>query len=243
MLKIDINCDMGEGFGVYDIGINTEIFNYITSANIACGFHAGDPNVMQKTVALSLENGVSIGAHPGFLDLIGFGRRELNMKPKEVYNLVVYQIGALQAFVTAEGGKLQHVKPHGALYNMAATNIDFAENIAKAVKDVDDTLILFGLANSELTKAGEIQGLQVFHEVFADRTYKKDGTLTPRTDKRAIITDHHEAINQVMKMVHQGIVYTHEGEKVSIKADTVCIHGDHPHAFLFAQKLKMALSQ
>lgn len=241
MRKIDLNCDMGESYGIYQLGNDKEILNYITSANIACGFHAGDANVMKKTVANAIEKQVKIGAHPGLQDLVGFGRRKLAISPEEVYNIVVYQIGALQAFVKAEGGRMNHVKPHGALYNMAAVDMDLAVAIAKAIRDVDDTLTLYGLANSALTSAGERIGLQVAHEVFGDRTYQKDGTLTPRTQDNAVITSEVEAINQVLLMVKKGKVISCDGIEVPIKADTVCIHGDNSHALEFAKKLKIAL--
>ena len=242
MKKIDLNCDLGESYGIYQLGRDKDILNYITSANIACGFHAGDANVMRGTVALALEKGVKVGAHPGFQDLVGFGRRNMEISPAEVYNIIVYQIGALQAFVKAEGGKMSHVKPHGALYNMAACSIELAYAIAKAVKDVDEDLILFGLANSTLTKAGEDVGLQVFHEVFADRTYQNDGTLTPRTEKNALITDENQAINQVITMMTKGIVQSVHGLEIPIKADTICIHGDNEHALAFARNLNNALN-
>jgi 5-oxoprolinase (ATP-hydrolysing) subunit A len=241
MRKIDLNCDLGESYGIYQIGRDNEILNYITSANIACGFHAGDPNVMQRTVSLALEKNVHIGAHPGFQDIVGFGRRQIEISPNEAYNLVIYQIGALKAFVEVEGGKLHHVKPHGALYNMAASNSIIAEAIAKAVRDIDQSLILYGLANSELTKAGETFGLQVFHEVFADRTYQADGMLTPRSASHALITDENEALNQILTMINEGTVKSVDGAHVPIKADTVCIHGDNDHALAFAVKLQKAL--
>ncbi|MCT8138164.1 LamB/YcsF family protein [Anaerobacillus sp. CMMVII] len=241
MGKIDLNCDLGESFGIYKLGIDEEILNYITSANIACGFHAGDPNVMRKTVASALEKGVNVGAHPGFQDLVGFGRREIEITATEVYNLVVYQIGALQAIVKVEGGVLHHVKPHGALYNMAARDPVLAKAIVKAIKDVDAALILYGLANSQLTKAGEALGLQVYHEVFADRTYQADGTLTPRTAKNAIITNENEAIKQISTMIRDGAVQSLQGVKVPIKPDTICIHGDNHHALAFAKKISSVL--
>lgn len=242
-MKIDLNCDLGESFGIYELGRDKEILNYITSANIACGFHAGDANVMQKTVAIAIEKGVNVGAHPGFQDLYGFGRREMVISAKEVYNLIVYQIGALQAFVKAEGGRMTHVKPHGALYNMAAKNEEMAFAIVKAVKDVDDQLILFGLANSQLTKVGELNRLQVYHEIFADRTYQDDGSLTPRSFPNAVIADAPTAINQVLTMVNEGYVTSCNGNNVPIKADTICLHGDNEHALQFAIKIHDALKK
>ncbi len=184
-LFIDLNGDMGESFGAYRIGHDEELAKVVTSANIACGFHAGDPAVMRRTVKLCLEHGVEVGAHPGLPDLMGFGRRAMQITPEEAYDLVLYQAGALQGFVRAEGGRMRHVKPHGALYNMAAVQRPLAESIAKAVYRLDPELILFGLAGSELIRAAESIGLRAASEAFADRTYRADGTLTPRTDPEA----------------------------------------------------------
>jgi len=237
MYKVDLNCDLGESFGAYKIGMDEDILEFVTSANIACGFHAGDPGVMHKTVKLALENGVSIGAHPGFPDLVGFGRRNMDISPEDAYDMVVYQVGALSAFVKAEGGKMQHVKPHGALYNMAAKNQMLAQAVAKAIYKVDSQLILFGLSGSELIKAGENVGLRTASEVFADRTYQQDGSLTPRTSKDALITNSEDAIKQVIKMVMEGSVFCQQGFDIPIKADTVCIHGDGAHALAFAEEI------
>jgi 5-oxoprolinase (ATP-hydrolysing) subunit A len=244
MHRVDLNCDMGESFGVYRIGNDEEILNYITSASIACGFHAGDPSKMRRTVHMALEKGVSIGAHPGFPDLIGFGRRNMAITPEEAYDLIVYQVGALYAFVKAAGGKMQHVKPHGALYNMAAKDQALSEAIAKAVYDIDPTLVLFGLAGSELIKAGERVGLKTANEVFADRTYQHDGSLTSRRgDPNALINDEQVAIQQVIRMVKEGKVRSQQGVDVNIQADTVCIHGDGPHALTFAKKIREKLAE
>jgi 5-oxoprolinase (ATP-hydrolysing) subunit A len=241
MYRVDLNCDMGESFGVYRIGNDEDILNYVTSANIACGFHAGDPSTMRRTVNMALEKGVSIGAHPGLPDLIGFGRRNMAITPEEAYDLIVYQVGALYAFVKAAGGKMRHVKPHGALYNMAAKDRTFSEAIAKAVYDIDSTLVLFGLAGSELIKAGEKMGLKTASEVFADRTYQQDGSLTSRREPNALITDEQEAIQQVIRMVKEGKVRSQQGTDVEIQADTICIHGDGPHALTFAKKIREKL--
>jgi UPF0271 protein len=238
--QIDLNCDFGESFGIYELG-NEELLNYVTSVNIACGFHAGDPVVMRKTVQIALEKGTAIGAHPGFPDLLGFGRRNMHVTLEEAYAYVVYQIGALSAFVKAEGGRLSHVKPHGALYNMAAKDAKLAEAIAQAVRDVDPALILYGLSGSELIRAGKRLGLKTASEVFADRTYQTDGSLTPRNDPRALITDEAEAVQQVLKMVQEGRVRTLEGDDVVIEAETVCIHGDGSQAVSFAKRLVQAL--
>lgn len=239
----DLNCDMGEGFGAFDIGNDEAILPFVSSANIACGFHAGDPAVMKKTVRLALKHGVAIGAHPGLPDLQGFGRREMAISPEEAYDMVVYQIGALAAFVKSEGGAMRHVKPHGALYNMAAANKSLAIAIAEAVYRVDPTLILYGLSGSELIHAGTAIGLQVANEVFADRTYQQDGSLTSRKQANALITDHELAIDQVIKMIKEGQVLSQQGIPVSIKADTICIHGDGRSAVAFAKGIYAAFKE
>lgn len=241
MCKVDLNCDLGESFGAYKIGMDEEILSFVTSSNIACGFHAGDPSVMHKTVKLALKNGVSVGAHPGFPDLVGFGRRNISISAEDAYDMVVYQIGALNAFVKAEGGKMQHVKPHGALYNMAAKDQILAEAIARAIYKVDSQLILFGLSGSELIKAGERAGLRTASEVFADRTYQQDGSLTPRSSKDALIKNSDDAIKQVIKMVTEGTVLCQQGFYIPIKADTICIHGDGAHALTFAEEINKQL--
>lgn len=230
MFRLDINCDMGESFGVYKLGTDAEILDFVTSANVACGFHGGDPASMRKTVALALEKGVAIGAHPGLPDLVGFGRRNMAISPEEAYDMVVYQIGALYGFVKAQGGTVQHVKAHGALYNMASVNYALAAAIAKAVYDVNPELILYGLSGSELIKAGQQIGLRTASEVFADRTYQQDGTLTPRRQADALILDTKQSVAQVVRMVQEGKVLSQQGVDVSIQADTVCIHGDGAHA-------------
>ncbi len=194
MEQIDLNCDIGEGFGTYNVGFDEEIMPYISSANIACGLHAGDYTTMNKTVQLALENNVAIGAHPGLPDLQGFGRRKMAISPQEAFEMVLYQIGALHSFVIAHGGTLRHVKPHGALYNMAAVDSKLAEAITEAIYRFQPELILFGLANSELIKAGKKIGLQTANEVFADRTYQNDGTLTPRHQANALIHDVEQSV-------------------------------------------------
>lgn len=241
MVHIDINCDMGESFGAYNLGCDEEILHYITSANIACGFHAGDPATMRKTVRLALERDVGIGVHPGLQDLVGFGRRNIQISPQEAYDLVIYQIGALHAFVKSEGGTLQHVKPHGALFNMAAKSFPLAEAIAEAVYKVDPELILFGLAGSELINAGKKIGLRSANEVFSDRTYQEDGSLTSRHEKGALIQDHLTAVNQVIRMIKEGKVTTLQGKELEISAQTVCIHGDSEKALDFAKYIHTAL--
>ena len=238
---IDLNCDMGESFGAWTLGQDAALMPYLTSANIACGFHAGDPAVMRQTVRLALQHGVAIGVHPGLPDLVGFGRRNMDISADEAFEMVVYQLGALGAVARAEGGVLHHVKPHGALYNMAATNAALAEAIAEAVYKVQPELVLYGLAGSELTKASEKIGLRTAHEVFADRTYQANGTLTPRRQPDALITSAEAAIAQVLRMVQGGWVRTQQGQEIAIKADTVCLHGDGAHALEFAQQLSQAL--
>ena len=241
--KVDLNCDMGESYGIYKLGRDEEILDYVTSANIACGFHAGDPATMRKTVRMALEKDVAIGAHPGFQDLPGFGRRNLQLSAMEIYELIVYQIGALSGFVNAEGGILQHVKAHGALYNMAAKDAVYAEAIAEAVYDVNPALILFGLAGSELITAGNDIGLRTASEVFSDRNYQRDGSLTPRSNPEALITDADEAIARVIRMVRDKKVLTVQGTDAVLKAHTICIHGDGVNALDFAEKISKSLRE
>ncbi len=243
MKKVDLNCDMGESFGAYIMGRDEEILKFITSANIACGFHAGDPGTMRKTVKLALENNVGIGAHPGLQDLMGFGRRTIDILPSEAYELVVYQIGALDAMVRSEGGTMQHVKPHGALFNMASKDAALAAAIAEAIYKVNPELILYGLAGGELLTQGEKTGLRVASEVFSDRTYQKDGSLTSRREKEALIKDPEAALNQVVRMVEEGKVTTVQGIEHVIQADTVCIHGDGEQALDFAEHIRTGLKE
>lgn len=239
---IDINADVGESFGQYRIGNDEALLKQITSANIACGYHAGDHHVMHKTVQLAVGNRVAIGAHPGLPDLMGFGRRAMAVAKEDVFNMVVYQVGALQAFARLYGQEVAHVKPHGALYNMAATDMVIAEAIASAVKNIDSGLILFGLSGSALVEAGRDAGLGVAEEVFADRTYQPDGTLTPRSRPDAVIHDIGAAVSQAVRMVKEGTVIATDGSIVPIKADTICIHGDEPQAPAFAQQLRYQLA-
>jgi UPF0271 protein len=241
MKKIDVNCDLGESYGAYKIGQDEEMLKYVTSVNIACGFHAGDPKTMRETIERAVENQVGIGAHPGFPDLNGFGRRNMDMTPQEIYDLVVYQVGALDGFVRIAGAKLQHVKPHGALYNMAAKNESISNAIAQAVCAYDPSLILYGLSGSELIAAGKRIGLRTASEVFADRTYQQDGSLTSRKLSDAMIKEDSVAAGQVVRMVKEGRVRSLQGTDVDIQADTVCIHGDGPHALSFAQHLRTTL--
>jgi len=236
--RVDLNCDMGESFGAYRIGADEDVFPYITSANVACGFHGGDPTVMRTTLASARESDVAIGAHPGFPDLIGFGRRNIDATADEVYDLVVYQIGALLGFANAAGMHMQHVKPHGALYNMAVAKPQLAAAIARAVRDVDRGLVLFGLPGSHLISEGESAGLRTASEAFADRNYMSDGTLVSRRRPDAHIDDASEALTRAIRMVRDGTVTPVDGPPISIRVDTICIHGDGPHAAEFAQQLR-----
>lgn len=241
MKAVDLNCDLGESFGSYRLGRDEEILPLITSANIACGFHAGDPGTMSRTVKLALEHQVAVGAHPGLQDLPGFGRREMMLSPREAYELTVYQVGALWGFVRAEGAVLQHVKPHGALYNMAAASAALAEAVAEAVYRIDPELILFGLAGSELIRAAKKAGLRSASEVFADRTYQVGGHLTPRSEPEALIMDERQSLQQVLRMVTEGKVRSTRGEEIDIAAETICLHGDGPHAVEFASSIRSLL--
>jgi 5-oxoprolinase (ATP-hydrolysing) subunit A len=238
---LDINCDLGESYGIYRTLSDEAILPLITSANIACGFHAGDPATMRLTVERALLHQVAIGAHPGLPDLQGFGRRRMEITPREAYDMVVYQMGALDAFVRASGGRMHHVKPHGALYNMAAEDAKLAEAIAEAIYQVQPELYLYGLAGSELIHSANRIGLRSVSEVFADRTYGADGKLTPRSQAGALIEESGQAIAQVLRMVKEGVVISTDGTLVPIKAETVCIHGDGSNALAFAQEIRRVL--
>ena len=238
---MDINSDMGEGFGAWDMGNDALLLDYITSTNIACGWHAGDPARMKKLVEMASKKGVRIGAHPGLPDLEGFGRREMAISEQDAYNYVLYQAGALKAFVDAIGNKLHHVKPHGALYNQAAKDIKLARGIAQAVKDLGSKVILYGLAGSCLIDAAKELNVPVWQEVFADRRYTKEGFLVPRTQAGAVIEDESDALNQAIYFSKNGKVTAIDGSEIKIQADTLCIHGDNPHAVEFAKRIKAAL--
>ncbi len=241
MLKVDLNCDMGESFGNYICGSDDEVVPFITSANVACGFHASDPLVMQKTVAMCKKNNVSVGAHPGFPDLVGFGRRNMQVSPAELKAMVMYQIGALQAFCLANGVSLAHVKPHGAMYNMAGKDEKMAMAICEGIYAVNPKLILLGLAGSKLLTAAKKTGLRVAQEVFADRAYEEDGSLVARNKAGAMITDETEAIARVISMIKMQRVRAITGKEIAVKANSICLHGDSPKAVLFAQKIRSAL--
>jgi len=243
MQTIDLNCDMGEAFGNYSMPNDETLMNYITSVNIACGYHAGDPAVMQQTVAMAIRKNVAIGAHPGLPDLQGFGRREMKISANEAYQITLYQIGALHAFVKAAGGKLNHVKAHGALYNMAAKDAALAKAIVQAVHDFDPSLILYALAGSQMVEAAHKISIKTASEVFADRTYQDDGSLTPRTQNNAMITNEADSIKQVLLMVKQKQVISTSGKTINLNADTLCLHGDGDHAVDFARTISERLKK
>ena len=240
--KVDINSDLGEGFGNYKIPGDSEVIKLVSSSNIACGCHAGDPIVMNETVRRASEAGVNIGAHPGYPDMQGFGRRNMGLSPAEVRDYIIYQVGALKTFCEINGVRLQHVKPHGALYNTAAKDAALAKAIAEAVRDVNSDLILMGLAGSELVKAGREAGLKVAEEVFADRAYEADGSLRNRSFPDAVITDSDEAVARVVRMIKEGKIRTVTGEDIPIKADSICVHGDGAKALEFVKKIRQRLS-
>ena len=241
MFSIDLNCDMGESFGAWTMGRDAGLMDYVSSVNVACGFHAGDASVIKKTVETAITKNVAVGAHPSFPDLQGFGRREMKLSATEIFDVVLYQIAALKGICEASGGKLHHVKPHGALYNQAAKDKVTARAIASAVKAIDKNLIFYGLSNSFLISEAESLGLKTASEVFADRTYQTDGTLTPRSESNALIENAAQSTAQILQMVKQQTVTATSGKTVSIKAETVCIHGDGGHALEFAQTIRQAL--
>lgn len=241
--KVDLNCDLGESFGAYHIGMDDEIIRYVTSANIACGYHASDPLIMDQTVKMALDAGVGLGAHPGYPDLMGFGRRNIQASPAEVQAYVTYQLGALQAFAASRGGKLSHVKPHGAMYNMAAKDAALARAICTAVYQFDKTLILLGLSGSCMLEEAEKMGLSVAREVFADRAYEPDGSLVARTKPGAMIQDESLAVERVVHMVMEHRVQAIDGTDITICADSICVHGDGPKALLFTRKIRAALER
>jgi UPF0271 protein len=239
---IDLNADLGESFGAWHMGDDAGVMPWISSANVACGFHAGDPAIMRATVALCMEHGVAIGAHTSLPDLQGFGRREMKVLPNDVYAQTLYQLGALDAFVCAAGTHLHHVKPHGALYNMAARDRTLAHAIAAAVRDFNPTLILVGLAGSALVDAGRAAGLRVQQEGFCDRRYRGDGFLSPRSEAGAVIDDIDAAVEQAVSIATAGEAASGDGARVRIEADTLCVHGDRANAAAFAERLHRALA-
>lgn len=242
-VKVDLNCDLGESFGAYKIGMDDEVIKLVSSANIACGFHASDPVVMQKTVKMAKESGIGIGAHPGFYDLMGFGRRNMVISPKEAYAYVTYQLGALYAFCSQAGVKIQHVKPHGALYNMAGKDYELAKGICQAIYDFDPEIILLGLSGSQMINAGKDIGLKCANEFFADRAYEDDGSLRARTKEGSMITDENEAIERVVKVLKTGKVTTYSGNEIELKIDSICVHGDNEHALEFVKIIRERLTK
>jgi UPF0271 protein len=245
-MKIDINCDMGESFGAYKLGLDEEVIKYITSANIACGYHAGDPLVMERTVSLAKNYGVSAGAHPGFPDLMGFGRRNIDATLAEIKGYVTYQIGALQAFAKAQGLKVEHVKPHGALYLMAVEDEKISEAVVEAIKNVDKDLIFIALAGAKgekMTKIGERIGLRVAYEAFPDRAYTPEGTLVSRRQPGAVIKDPDVVAQRALKMAKEGKVVAIDGTEINLRPETLCVHGDTPGAVNLVKKIRQTLTE
>ena len=243
--KIDINSDIGESFGVYQLGLDEQVVPHITSANVACGYHAGDPGVMRRTVSLAKKHGVEVGAHPGFPDLMGFGRRNMDATLEEIRDYVLYQMGALQAFAAYHGMKLQHVKPHGSLYNMAFANPKIWEVIAEAVGRVDREIILVGLASSRtepLVEIGRRCGVRIAFEAFPDRAYAKDGSLVSRREKGSLIEDHQAVAERAFRMALDGKVTAIDGTEIDIRADTLCVHGDNPGAVQMVKAIRERLA-
>jgi len=238
---VDLNCDMGESYGAWKMGADAEVMPFISSANIACGFHGGDPATIRTTVALAVRHGVSIGAHPSLPDLQGFGRRAMKITPQDMYDLVVYQAGAVEGFARAAGSRLHHIKCHGALYNMAANDEALSEAMVKAAKGLG--VMLYVLSNSLNHQIARRAGIPVFGEVFADRGYADDGTLWPRSKPGAMIEDADKAVKQALAMVEDGYVTSVNGKRVAVAADTVCIHGDQPGAAVFASRIREEFSR
>jgi UPF0271 protein len=240
-MRIDLNSDLGESFGPWPMGQDAALMASISSANVACGFHAGDPGAMRATVALAKASGVAVGAHPGFPDLVGFGRRELKATPHEVEDFVIYQVAALAGIAATQGVTLQHVKAHGALYNMACRDRTLADAIATAVAKFDRRLILFGLPNSALLHAGKAAGLPVAAEVFADRAYEPDGSLASRRKPGSVIHDSSTVVARAVRMVREHEVVTVDGSVIALEADTMCLHGDTPGAAELARAVRAGL--
>jgi len=241
-MRIDLNADVGESFGAYELGHDAVLMAALTSASVACGFHAGDPGVMRETVALARNHRTAVGAHPGFPDLVGFGRREMRATPREVEDFVVYQVGALAAVAAAQGVRLQHVKAHGALYNMAVRDAALADAIARATASVDPALMIFGLPGSQLVAAGQRAGLRTVREAFADRAYQPDGALLPRSQHGALIEDPDTVVARAVSIVCDHAVIAIDGSHVDLDVDTLCVHGDTPGAALLASRIRQALT-
>src|SRR5687767_3529040 len=242
MKTIDLNCDMGESYGAWNMGADAQVMPYITSANIACGFHAGDPGTIRKTVKLAVDHGVAIGAHPSLPDLMGFGRRVMRISPQDMYDLVIYQAGAVEAFARAAGAKLHHVKCHGSLYNMAANDEALSEAMVRAAKDLGPGVMLYVLTNSRNFEIAKKEKVKVAGEVFADRGYSDDGTLAPRDKPGGMIEEAAKAVKQALAMVEEGYVTSLSGKRVPVAADTLCLHGDQPGAAAFAKALRRAFA-
>ena len=240
-MRVDLNADVGESFGPYSLGDDAGLMRSVTSVSVAAGFHGGDPSVLRRTLRLAKDHGVAVGAHPGFADRQGFGRREIAMPLQEIEDLVLYQIAAVAGVATAEGLRLRHVKPHGALYNMAARDERLAQAIARAVAAFDDSLILVGLSGSRLIEAGAASGLSTAAEVFADRSYADDGSLAPRTLAGAVISDREVAASRTIRMVREGMVDTLGGATLPVEVQTVCVHGDTPDAAALATRVRAGL--
>lgn len=240
MHKVDLNCDMGESFGAYTLGLDEEAMAYVSSANVACGFHASDPQVMERTVALAAARAVAVGAHPGFPDLAGFGRRNMDISPPEVRALVSYQIGALYAFCRSAGVPLVHVKPHGALYNMAAADLKLARAVCEAIVSFDSKLILLALSGSRMLDAAAELGVSAAAEVFADRAYEEDGTLVGRSKPGALIEDEDLVVSRLVRMVKEGVVRAISGRDIALRAQSVCVHGDGPKAVSLLSRIRAA---
>lgn len=242
MNKVDLNCDLGESFGRYTLGMDEEVIPLVSSANIACGYHASDPVVMERTVGLATGAGIGIGAHPGFPDLMGFGRRNMNVTPAEAKAYVTYQLGALYGFCRSKGVKLQHVKPHGALYNMAGKDAKLAEAIVEAVYEFDSDIILLGLSGSEMIRAAQRKGLRCANEFFADRGYEEDGSLVDRRKEGAMITDEDFAVKRLVRVIKENKIATVTGKDIDMKIDSVCVHGDGAKALAFVEKIRQKLA-
>ena len=239
--KIDINCDMGESFGIYQLGNDSEVIRYISSSNVACMFHAGDPLNMKKTVKLAEENGVKVGAHPSYFDIVGFGRRKIEISPDQLKADIVYQIGALSAFTKT--GNIQHVKPHGAMYNVAVNNPIHAKNICEAILDVNSDLILVALTGSTWVDVANDMGVRVAREAFIDRAVNSDGSLVSRSLKGSVLDDVDQVIARTLSIVNDGVVKSISGEEIALQADTICIHGDTPNAPEIARLVNLELKK
>jgi UPF0271 protein len=237
-MNVDLNCDMGESFGVYRLGFDEEMMPHITSANIACGFHAGDPIVMERTISCAKNHGVSVGAHPGFPDLVGFGRRNMELSPRELRNDLIYQVGALSAFAQIEGLSLQHVKPHGQLYTLAVKDEALTKDICEAVLALGKDLILVALSGSKMVEIASKSGLKVAREAFADRAYHRDGSLVSRKTEGSVIHDPKRVAERVIRMVQEGKVQCIEGDLIDLEVDSICVHGDTPGAADLARAIR-----